>query len=154
MTDHTPSEELVIEREFDAPRALVWRAFTDPDEYAQWFAPVGYSVPRESIDMDVRTGGHQRFTMVKDDDPSWSSPEDGSFSEVVEQELIVATEQWEGVPGMQDGGSMALRIEFHDAGPGRTRLVIRQGPFTSQMQDMAGKGWESSFTKLDALLAP
>ena len=153
MTEHTQTEELVIEREFDAPRELVWRAFTDPDQYAAWFAPVGYSVPRESIEMDVRVGGDQRFLMVKDDDPSWSSPQAGVFREVVEHELLVSTEHWEGVPGMQDGGSMSLRIEFHDAGEGRTRIVLRQAPYTSQMQDLAGKGWESSFTKLDKLIA-
>jgi len=153
MTELTPTEELVIERFFDAPRELVWRAFTDPDEYAQWFAPVGYSVPRESIEMDVRPGGRQKFVMVKDDDPSWSSPQDGMFHEVVEHELLVAGEEWEGVPGMQEGGSMSLRIEFHDAGEGRTRLLLRQSPYTPQMQDLAGKGWASSFSKLDKLLA-
>ena len=47
MTDTTTAtEELVITRVFDAPRELVYRAFTDPDQLAQWFGPVGYSVPR------------------------------------------------------------------------------------------------------------
>ncbi len=47
---------------------------------------------------------------------------------------------------------MTLRIEFHDEG-GKTRLVLRQGPFTEEMEGMARVGWESSFTKLDDLLA-
>jgi uncharacterized protein YndB with AHSA1/START domain len=53
--------ELHIERVFDAGRELVWKAFTDPDQVSQWFGPVGYSVARESVDMDVGVGGHQRL---------------------------------------------------------------------------------------------
>ena len=51
--------DLVLERIFDASRDRVYRAFTDPEEMAAWFGPVGYSVPLESIDMDVRSGGHR-----------------------------------------------------------------------------------------------
>ena len=47
---------------------------------------------------------------------------------------------------------MYMRIEFHDEG-GKTRLVLRQGPYTEEVADMAREGWESSFTKLDTLLA-
>ena len=151
MTETT--RELIITRVFDAPRAAVWRAFTDPDEFAEWFAPVGYSVPRDSVSIDARTGGVQRFVMVNDNDPSWRSPQEGMFAEVVEGELLVSTENWEGVPGLQEGGTMSLRIEFHDEPDGRTRLVLTQGPYTAQMGDLADKGWTSSFTKLDTLLA-
>lgn len=147
------SQELVIERVFDAPRELVYRAFTDPDQLAQWFGPVGFSVPRDSVEIDARVGGRQRLVMVNDDDPSWSSPVDAVFTEVVENELLVGTEEWEGVPGLQEAGTMSLRLEFHDEEGGKTRLVVRQGPYTSQMEGMARQGWESSFTKLDALLA-
>jgi uncharacterized protein YndB with AHSA1/START domain len=153
MTDTTPSIDLVLERTFDAPRELVWRAFTDPDQIAAWFGPVGYSVPRETVEVDLRPGGHQRFTMVSDDDPSVTSPVEGRFVEVVEPELLVTEEHWEGVPGMQDAGLMRARFEFHDEGEGRTRLVIRQGPYSEAMEDMSRQGWESSFTKLDSLLA-
>jgi uncharacterized protein YndB with AHSA1/START domain len=145
-------KELVITRVFDAPRELVYQAFIDPDQLAQWFGPVGYSVPRDTVDVDARVGGHQRFTMVNDADPSETSPVDATFTEVVENELLVGTERWEGVQGMQEGGSMSVRLEFHDEG-GKTRLVLRQGPYTAEMEDMARQGWESSFTKLDQLLA-
>lgn len=153
-SDSTPeaSQELVITRLFDAPRELVYRAFTDPDQLAAWFGPVGYSVPRDSVDIDVRVGGHQRFTMVGDADPSQQSPVSAAFTEVIENELLVGSEEWDGVPGLQPGGTMNMRIEFHDA-DGKTRLVIRQGPYTPQMEAMAREGWTSSFGKLDALLA-
>jgi uncharacterized protein YndB with AHSA1/START domain len=147
VTTPEASTELVMTRIFDAPRELVFAAFSDPDQLAQWFGPVGFSVPRDTVDVDVRTGGHQRFTMVSDEDPSFTSPVDGRFTEVIENELIVGGE------GGEDGApAMTIRIEFHDEG-GKTRLVLRQGPYTEEVEGMARVGWESSFTKLDALLA-
>lgn len=145
--------ELVMTRIFNAPRELVYRAFVDPDQLAQWFGPVGFSVPRDSVDVDARVGGHQRFTMVSDTDPDMRSPVNATFVEVVENELLVGSEEWEGVPGQQDAGRMVVRLEFHDEGGGKTRLVLRQGPYSAEMEDMARQGWESSFTKLDTLLA-
>ncbi|MDX6738976.1 SRPBCC family protein [Actinocorallia sp. A-T 12471] len=145
--------ELVINRVFDAPRDLVYRAFTDPDQLAQWFGPVGFHVPRESVDLDVRTGGHERFTMVKDDDPSFTSPVNATYREVIENELIVGYEDVEGMPGFEGIVRFESRIEFHDEGDGKTRLVIIQSPHNEDILDDASAGWESSFTKLDALLA-
>ena len=144
--------ELVITRIFDAPRELVYRAFTDPDQLAAWFGPVGWSVPRDSVDMDVRVGGHQRFTMVNDEDPSMTSPANATFIEVIENELLVGEESVAHIP---DFGAdvLRLRIELHDEEGGRTRLVLTQSPFPEAMSDGAREGWGSSFTKLDKLLA-
>jgi uncharacterized protein YndB with AHSA1/START domain len=149
----TDDRELVIEREFDAPRPLVYRAFLDPDELAAWFGPVGWSVPRETVDVDPRIGGRQRFTMVSDDDPSQRSVVDATFVELVENELLVGEERVAAMPGFPDGLVLRMRIEFHDAGEGRTRIVLRQGPYAADVEPQARAGWESSFTKLDALLA-
>ena len=54
----------------------------DPDQLSEWFGPVGYSVPRETVDMDVRVGGHERFTMVADD-PAYppGGPVNATFDE-------------------------------------------------------------------------
>lgn len=145
--------ELVITRVFNAPRELVYRAFVDPDQLARWFGPVGFSVPRDTVDIDPRVGGHQRFTMVSDDDPTMTSPVDATFTEVVENELLVGTERVEGVPGIGEGALFTVRLEFHDEGGDKTRLVLRQGPYSEEMTEMARQGWESSWTKLDALLA-
>ena len=46
-------QELVISRVFDAPRELVYKAFTDPDQLSAWFGPVGYSVPRDTVSVDT-----------------------------------------------------------------------------------------------------
>ena len=147
--------DLHIERVFDAPRELVWKAFTDPDQISQWFGPVGYSVPRESVEVDLRVGGHQKLTMVPDD-PSWPAggPSDGIFDEIVENELLVIHEDLSGEMAELFGTTrLDLRVELHDEGDGKTRLVIHQGPYKDDFVGNAREGWGSSFTKLDALLA-
>ena len=53
-----------VSRVFDAPRELVYRAFTDPDHLAPWWGPSGNSLPRDEIEFDVRPGGYQRWTEV------------------------------------------------------------------------------------------
>ncbi|MGC4805635.1 SRPBCC family protein [Micromonospora sp. DT233] len=153
MTETAATEMLVITRIFDAPRELVYRAFTDPDQFAAWFGPVGWSVPRETVSIDARAGGRQSFTMVNDADPSLTSPADGTFVEVVENELLVAHEEVHDFPGIPDGTVMEMRIELHDEGDGKTRLVLRQGPYPVEIETDARQGWGSSFGKLDALLA-
>jgi uncharacterized protein YndB with AHSA1/START domain len=144
--------QLVIERTFAAPRELVYRAFTDADQLSAWFGPAGWSVPRESVDVDVRPGGHQRFTMVNDSDASQTSPVDATFVEVVENELLVGQESFT-MPGDSEPTVMTMRIELSDVEGGGTLLVITQGPFSDEMAEMTREGWGSSFTKLDALLA-
>jgi uncharacterized protein YndB with AHSA1/START domain len=146
-------QELVMTRVFDAPRELVYRAFTDEDQLAQWFGPVGWSVPRDSVSIDARTGGAFDFRMVNDSDPSQASPVTSTFTEVIENELLVGRENVEGIPGFDGIVEMYLRLEFHDEGEGKTRLELRQGPYSAEMEGNAREGWGSSFTKLDALLA-
>jgi uncharacterized protein YndB with AHSA1/START domain len=137
---------LVITREFDAPRDLVYRAFVDPDQIAAWFGPVGWSVPRDTIDMDVRVGGHEKFVMVSDENPEHTSPVNGTFTEVIENELLVGEEV------LPDGSTLTARFEFTEK-DGRTLLTLTQGPFDAAIEGQAREGWGSSFTKLDALLA-
>ena len=146
------TQELVLERIFDAPRHLVYRAFTDPDQLARWFGPVGWSVPRSTVSVDARVGGHQRLVMVNDQDPSLKSPVNATFTEVVDNELLVGSEVPPPEFGLPPGTTMEIRLEFHDV-EGKTRLVLRQGPFSAPMATGAREGWTSSFTKLDALLA-
>lgn len=141
----TAGQELVISRIFDAPRELVYRAFTDPDQLAKWFGPVGWTVPRDSVELEPRPGGRERFVLVCDDDPGQRVAMDYTFSEVIENELLVDYAD-------EDGVRVSSRLEFHEAEGGKTRIELRAGPFPEGTDDVRG-GWESSFTKLDALLA-
>jgi uncharacterized protein YndB with AHSA1/START domain len=149
MTESTTTQELVINRIFGAPRELVYRAFTDPDQPAQWFGPLGFSVPRDTVDVDPRPGGYQRFTMVSDDDPRVTSPVNATSTEVIENEPLVGTEQFL-KPGVAEPTVMHFRLEFHTraARPGWSCDRGR----TDEMANMTREGWVSSFTKLDALL--
>ena len=150
MTLPTPDTEMVLTRVFDAPRELVYRAFIEPEQLSQWFGPVGYSVPVDTITVEPRAGGRYNLTMVSEDGTD-TSPIASVFTEVVENELLIGAQEWEG-QGLQAPGRMQMRIEFHDESEGRTRVVIRQGPFTEETRDMTEEGWLSSFTKLDIVL--
>jgi uncharacterized protein YndB with AHSA1/START domain len=146
------THEIAISRIFNAPRELVFQAFVDPDQLAQWFGPVGASVPRDTIAVEARVGGHLRFVMTTDD-MTIRNPIDATFTEVIQNELLVADMRAEGVPGVEGTLGATLRLEFHDEGDSKTRLELRQGPFDQEIGDQTKDGWESSFTKLDALLA-
>jgi uncharacterized protein YndB with AHSA1/START domain len=148
----TGTHEITITRVFDAPPELVYRAFVDPDQLSEWFGPVGFSVPPETVQIDARPGGFQRFVMVSDEDPNIKSPIDATFTEVIENELLVGHQDVEGIPGSSGRMRFHLRLEFHAEPGDKTRLELRQGPFHDQMGKDTVTGWESSFTKLDSLL--
>jgi uncharacterized protein YndB with AHSA1/START domain len=152
MSDIATTSELKLSRHLDAPREHVYEAFTDPDLIAAWFGPVGFTVPRDTVDIDPRPGGRQRFVMVSDDDPGIQSPVDATYTEIVENELIVGEEDAPEMPGLQEATTITARIELHDDAGG-TRLELHQFPLSAQMAEMGRLGWESSFTKLDRLLA-
>lgn len=148
----TTSTELSISRIFEAPPELVYRAFVDADQLPQWFGPVGYSVPYESVQSDAEVGGHQRLVMVNDEDPTDRSSIDTTFTEVVENELLVGHQDVPGLPGATGTVRFRIRLEFHAEPGGKTRLELRQGPFREGVGGDASQGWESSFTRLDSLL--
>jgi uncharacterized protein YndB with AHSA1/START domain len=144
--------ELKISRYFDAPVELVYQAFVDPDQIAQWFGPLQFHVPRDTVRIDARAGGDWHMTMVNNDNPEWRSPVTSTLVEVVENRLLVGYEIATGFPGLQDGTKLSLSLEFTPEGDG-TRLELRQGPFPQEMHEMSETGWRQSLYKLDALLA-
>jgi uncharacterized protein YndB with AHSA1/START domain len=150
MTDNT--YEVAIDRYFDAPVEMVYQAFVDPDQIAQWFGPLAFHVPRDTVTIDARPGGDWHMTMVGNDDPDWKAPVASTLVEVVENQLLVGYELAQGFPGMADGTRLTLTLEFIPDGDG-TLLKLRQGPFPEDMHDMSHTGWSQSLFKLDALLA-
>ena len=147
-----PTYEVAISRYFDAPPEMVYRAFVDPAQLAMWFGPLAFGVPLDTVSVDARPGGHWRLTMVGKDDPGWRAPVDTTFTEVVENQLLVGYEITTGFPAMADGTRLTLSLEFIPEGEG-TRLELRQGPFPEQMREMSEVGWSQSFHKLDAHFA-
>jgi uncharacterized protein YndB with AHSA1/START domain len=61
----TTDQEILITRIFDAPRASVFAAWTDPDQVAAWYGPEHFDTPREKVHIDLRVGGRYELTMVQ-----------------------------------------------------------------------------------------
>lgn len=81
----TTDREVVISRTFNAPRALVWQAWTDPGHVMQWWGPQGFS--NTACDMDFRVGGAFRLSMCTPDGSTY--PCLGIYREIVAPERIV-----------------------------------------------------------------
>lgn len=86
-TEDSTDREFVISRVFDAPRVLVFTAWTDPEHMAQWWGPHGFTNP--VCEMDVRPGGAHRIVMRGPDGVEY--PIKGVYLEVVEPERLVMT---------------------------------------------------------------
>jgi uncharacterized protein YndB with AHSA1/START domain len=150
MDAETP--QLVISRVFDAPRELVYRAFTDPDHLAAWWGPIGNSLPRDEIEFDVRPGGYQRWTEISAVEPSLRVHIYVDLTDVAHGELLEGVMHATGQ--LQDGiepFETRFRVEFHDEADGRTRLEIRQW-LPEDLAAPSEEGWREAFTKLDATL--
>jgi uncharacterized protein YndB with AHSA1/START domain len=150
MTEHP--YDIEITRVVDAPPERVYQAFTDPDQFARWYGPVGFPVHRDTVEVDARVGGRQRFEMVGEADPSMRTGFDGRFDEVVQNQLLSSRGAWEGIPGQAGAWPSNLRVEFHDD-DGRTRLVVREGPHPPGTADLGRQAWEMMLPKLESVLS-
>jgi uncharacterized protein YndB with AHSA1/START domain len=140
--------EIRIERVFDAPRARVWRAFTDPEEVAQWWGRGN----RMTIErMDVVPGGHWRY-VEHTSDAAYGF--EGRYRVVDSERRLEQTFEWDGAPGHV----LVQAATFEDAGAGRTRVITVCTYMTAEDLDaMSAAGMKGgmieSYAALDALLA-
>jgi uncharacterized protein YndB with AHSA1/START domain len=149
----TTAAQLALTRIFAAPRATVYQAFTDPDRFRAWWGPIGNSLPRDEIEFDDRSGGHQRWTEVFAADPSIRFEIQFDLTQVVDEELIEGTMHASGqLPEGLEPFETRVRVEFHDEADGRTRLEVRQW-LPEHLTSPSEEGWVQAFTKLDATLA-
>ena len=108
-------EQILITREFDAPRHLVYRAWTEPDLVRRWWS--GQRGEVTSVEIDLRVGGTWRYVMVAHD--GFEVAFHGEYREIVPDERIVSTEVYEGMP---DGEALdTLTLTEAD---GRTTLAV------------------------------
>jgi len=148
----TETPHLVISRVFDAPRELVYRAFTDPDHVAAWWGPIGDSLPRDEMEFDVRPGGYQRWTEVFPAQPDLRVRIHIDLTDVADGELLDGVIHVTGrLPGGFEPFETRFRVEFYDEPDGRTRLEIRQW-LPGHLTGPSEQGWSEAFSKLDALL--
>jgi uncharacterized protein YndB with AHSA1/START domain len=141
MADTPPVDrEFTINRVYDAPRELVWRAWTDPEHMAAWFGPRGITTPRSTITVDLRPGGAFEFTMVSDDDGT-EYPSGGTFVEVQAPERLVWRDR---------DIDLLVTVTFADLGD-RTEMTCHVDGETGGAE--AYDGWSTMFDKLGEMVA-
>jgi uncharacterized protein YndB with AHSA1/START domain len=152
-----PNEIQVVTRVFDAPRALVWKAWTDPAYVMRWWGPKGFTSPVCRI--DLRVGGRFTYCMRTPDGHDFYNG--GKFLEIVPLEKIVwlwyfadadgnrVNPSHYGFPSEDREGNVD-EIHFEDVGKGQTRLTFKRNDptATKEEQDGAAEGMRQILDKM------
>jgi uncharacterized protein YndB with AHSA1/START domain len=146
-----PGEEgLAIVRVFDAPRETVWREWTTPEAFADWYGGVDAEIPVDTVSMDVRAGGTWKATMYAG--PQRREIEwEGEFLDVEPPERLVFTvTDQPGTDDFRDRVTVVL-VELDD---GRTEMRMTQtgGGLPPEGYERAKSGWGTFFDRMDARL--
>jgi uncharacterized protein YndB with AHSA1/START domain len=148
-------KELTITRIFDAPRELVWKAWTEPERFKRWWGPKDFTAPFCTI--DLRVGGvYLNCMRWPDGKDYWST---GVYREIVPMERIVYTDSFADekgnvVPATHYGMSADIPLEMlvtvtFEEQKGKTKMTLRHvGLPPGTHSDMANAGWNESFDKL------
>jgi uncharacterized protein YndB with AHSA1/START domain len=155
------AERMIITRIFDAPRELVWKAWTDPKYVVQWWGPKGFSSP--VCKMDFRVGGKFLVCMRSPEGQDmWNG---GEYHEIVPLEKIVYSLYFADAEGNKiEPEQMGIEHEaiegarditlFEDLGDGRTKLtLIGNEPMASAKESGQVEGWNQILEKLAAVVA-
>ena len=163
MTNSTvnETERMVVTRVFDAPRELVWKAWTDPKYVMQWWGPKGFTSP--SCEIDFRVGGKYLCCMrFPDGQEFWNA---GEYREIVPYEKIVSTMYFADSKGNRvNPAQLGIEHEaiddspdvilFEDIGNGQTKLTfIGNEPMESAKNSGQFEGWNEILDKLAAVVA-
>ncbi len=154
-------ERMVITRVFDAPRELVWKAWTDPKYVMQWWGPKGFTSPVCKI--DFRVGGKFLCCMrTPDGQDFWNA---GEYHEIVPLEKIVSSMYFSDADGNKIAPAQ-LGIEheaiegaydvalFEDLGDGRTKLTfIGNETMEEAVKSGQAEGWSQVLDKIAAVVA-
>ena len=134
---------ITITRVFDAPRELVWREWTEPERFADWFGGSEAEVPLNSVAMDVREGGRWRATMFSGGrEIRWT----GEYREVDRPERLVLT--FSDQP--DDERYELVSVVLTDLGDGRTEMRMEQrGHLTDAGYRASEQGCRKFFDQLE-----
>lgn len=150
MDDLDPDLDLVLVRELAAPRAVIWRCWTEPQHLMQWFVPKPHKVT--ACHLDVRVGGACNTTF---DVEGAVMENKGVYLEVVPGEKLVFTDTY--TEGWKPSAEpfMTAIVTFEDLGEGRTRYTAvarhRNAETARQHRDMGfHDGWGTVATQLEA----
>jgi len=152
--------DLVLERTLDAPRDLVWKAWTTPEHLKRWFAPKPYEI--SELELDLRPGGIFRLRMVGPDGFDTGHGNPGCVLEVVEGEKLVWTSAL--APGYRpaepgegcESFPMTAIVTMKDAGNGRTlyrAVALHKSKADRDMHEQMGfdEGWGKCADQLEEL---
>ena len=151
--DPIPIDGITIVREFVAPFALVFDAWTTPRRFAVWFGAENGEIPVDSVELDATPGGIWKATM-------FAGPEQheihwiGEFVTVNRpNKLVIAFRDKAPSGGDPDDGWGYLTVLLDDLA-GRTRMTFHQGggALPAEQLEQAKPGWSSFFEVLDTLL--
>jgi len=163
MTKNTvnETERMTVTRVFDAPRELVWKAWTDPKYVQQWWGPKGFTSP--VCQMDFRVGGKSLFCMkAPDGQEFWNGVE---YHEIVPNEKIVSLMYFADSKGNKvDAADYGIEHEavedaydvtlFEDLGNGKTKLTfIGNEPMESAKNSGHLEGWNQILDKIAEVIA-
>jgi uncharacterized protein YndB with AHSA1/START domain len=162
----TTSKDFVISRVFDAPRDLVWKAFTEPERMKEWWGPKGFTVIASKMDFQV--GGTYHYGMkAPDGTPMWGK---FTYREIVAPERMVVVTSFSDEAGGITRHPMAptwpLKMlsvfTFEEQPGGKTRFTVRwsaleaseeeQKTFDTSHDNMR-QGWGGTMDQLAAYLA-
>ena len=116
-------DQVLITREFNAPRHLVYKAWTTPELVRRWWHAKRGEVT--VVEIDLRAGGKWRYVMVTPD--GFEVAFHGEYREIVPDERIVMTEVYEGAPG-GDEGAVVNTVTFAETDGRTTLTIIVQAP--------------------------
>ncbi len=143
------TEGITITRVFDAPREQVWKEWTEPERFADWYGGGEAEVPVSTVSMDVREGGRWRATMFAGPgrrEIQWK----GEYREVVPPERLVFTVSDQ--PG--EDALELVTVILTDLGDGRTEMHFEQrGQLPPEVYERAGQGWSTFFDRMAERLA-
>lgn len=139
------SGEIVLVREIDAPRELVFRLWTEPEHLLKWWGPHNCSAP--SVSVDLREGGAWRHCILAPDGKEYWSR--GRYIEITPPERLVFTFAWENSAGQPEHEMQAI-VELEDKG-GRTKLTFRKHQLPSDTEfKLQSSGWAEALDKVAA----
>lgn len=142
---------LHLQRVFDAPRALVWKAWTTPETVVLWLGPVEW--PAVSVSQDLRVGGEWR-ACLRSPETGQDLWQGGIYREIVPPERLVFTFRWD--ESHEDGPPVdtLVTVEFAELPDGRTRMDFTHEGLKSE-RSLTGHqyGWNSTLDRLEAWLA-
>jgi uncharacterized protein YndB with AHSA1/START domain len=122
-------EQILVTREFNAPKHLVYRAWTTPELVRRWWS--GHRGTVTIAEIDLRVGGMWRYVLVTDD--GFEVGFHGEYREIVPNERIVSTEVYEGMP--EEGEPAVNTVTFTEV-DGRTILTLLTQVSSKEVRDM------------------